>query len=205
MSAASKSDAAAKSAPGKKPDGRQLRSERSRQAIIDAMLELVGEGILTPTAQQVAVGAGVGIRTVFRHFADMETLFATMDIQMRETYEDLFLGGEREGTLPERIRHVIERRAAAYEKLAPTILSTLAQIWRSPVLQKNYARNQRGLRKDLVDWLPEIAQLPAVRREAVEAAASFETWHRLRAHQGLGKKATMEVVREIMGLAFGVK
>lgn len=186
----------------KKPDGRLLRTERSRQLIIEALHELVKEGILVPTAQTVAVRAGVGIRTVFRHFADMETLFATMDTQLRESYEGLFNGGDRDGTLPERIHHTIERRATAYEKHSQLMLSTRAQMWRSPVLQKNYSRNQRGLRKDLADWLPEIAELSPVRREAVDAATSFETWNRLRSHQGLSIKASMEVVYEMLSLAF---
>ncbi|MBT7948035.1 MAG: TetR/AcrR family transcriptional regulator, partial [Porticoccaceae bacterium] len=37
-----------------KPDGRLLRSERSRGLIIDAMIALVEEGFLIPTAQQIA-------------------------------------------------------------------------------------------------------------------------------------------------------
>ena len=80
----------------------------------------------------------------------------------------------------------------------------IALMWRSPVLQKNYARNQRGLRKDLADWLPEIAALPVVRKEAVDAAASFETWDRLRSQQGLSTRASMEVVYEMLRLAFGI-
>ena len=64
-------------------DGRRLRTERSKQAIIDAGLELIHEGQLVPTAQQVSERAGVGIRSFFRHFADMETLFATVDDQRR--------------------------------------------------------------------------------------------------------------------------
>ena len=186
------------------PDGRRLRSERSRQAIIDAGLDLISEGTLIPTAQLISERAGVGIRTFFRHFADMETLFATMDTQLRESYENLFTGGDRAGSLPERIQHAIERRANAYEKLSSMMLSTRAQLWRSPTLQKNYARNQRGLRKDLGDWLPEMANLTTVKREAVDAAASFETWSRLRKHQGLSKKASMEVVFEMLSPAFGV-
>jgi AcrR family transcriptional regulator len=200
-----KSDAVNSTVADKRPDGRLLRTERSRQLIIDAVCDLVQEGILVPTAQTVAERAGVGIRTVFRHFADMEALFATMDIQLRESYEGLYLGGDRDGTLAERILHAIERRATAYEKLSPLMLSTRAQMWRSPVLQKNYARNQRGLRKDLADWLPEIAELPAVRKEAVDAAASFETWDRLRSHQGLSTRASMEVVYEMLRLAFGIE
>ena len=182
----------------KKIDGRALRSERSRQLIIDAMMALVEEGNLVPTAQQVADRAQVGIRSVFRHFTDMESLFTTSDEHMRETYENLFIGGNRDGTLAERIRHAVERHADAYEKLRLMILSTQAQIWKSAVLRKNYARNQRGLRKDLEDWLPELKSLPAVEREAVDAAASFETWHRLREHQSLGKKAGIGVVVKLI-------
>ena len=193
------------SGAARKPDGRLLRTERSREQIIEAVQDLVNEGVLVPTAQTVAQRAGVGIRTVFRHFADMETLFATMDVQLRESYEGLFMGGDRAGTLGERIHHVIERRATAYEKLSSLMLSTRAQMWRSPVLQKNYARNQRGLRKDLVDWLPEVAELTAARREAVDAATSFETWNRLRSHQGLPVKTSMDVVYEILRLTFGLK
>lgn len=188
----------------KKPDGRLLRTERSRQLIIDAVQELIHEGVLVPTAQTVAERAGVGIRTVFRHFADMETLFATMDIQLRESYEGLFLGGDRDGTLEERILHAIERRANAFEKQSPLMLSTRGLLWRSPVLQKNYARNQRGLRKDLAGWLPEIDELPVVRRELVDAAASFETWDRLRSQQGLSVKSSMDVVHEMLRLAFDI-
>ncbi len=61
------------------PDGRVLRSERSRESIVEALFELIGEGVLRPTAQQVAERAGVGLRTVFRHFSDMDTLFAELN------------------------------------------------------------------------------------------------------------------------------
>jgi hypothetical protein len=74
------------------------------------------------------------------------------------------------------------------------ILSTAAQLWRSEVLRRNYSRYQRGLRKDLDDWLPELKKLSRTEREAVDAIASFEMWHRLRYHQGLGKRAAIDVI-----------
>lgn len=175
-------------------DGRRARSERSKQAIIDATLALMEEGNLIPTAQQISDKAGVGIRSFFRHFEDMETLFATIDEQTRESTEALFLGGDRDGTLEERILHAIQRYGDGYEKQRNMILSTSAQLWRSETLRKNYARYQRGLRKDLDDWLPELKQLSRSEREAVDAIASFEMWHRLRYHQGLGKQATIDVL-----------
>jgi AcrR family transcriptional regulator len=176
------------------PDGRRLRSERSRQAIIDASLALIAEGNLVPTAQQISERAGVGIRSFFRHFADMENLFAAADEQNRESTEALFVGGDREGTLAERILHAVERRSNGYENQRNVVLCTAALSWRHEILRKNYARYQRGLRKDLDDWLPELKSLSRAQREAADAVASFELWHRLREHQGLSKKHAIDIV-----------
>ncbi len=187
-----------KKQPVESADGRRMRSERSRQAIIDAALYLMNEGNLIPTAQAIAEQAGVGIRSFFRHFADMDTLFAAVDEQSRDEVEARFLGGDRDGSLAERVLHAVERHADGYEAETKTILSTSAQLWRSEVLRKNYARYQRGLRKDLNDWLPELKTLSRGQREAVDAIASFEMWHRLRYHQGLGKAAAIELVVELL-------
>jgi AcrR family transcriptional regulator len=176
------------------PDGRRLRSERSRQAIIEASVALISEGILVPTAQQISGRAGVGIRSFFRHFSDMENLFSTVDAQSRKDVEALFVGGDRNGTLEERILHAVERHADGYENQKNSILSTAAQRWRSETLRKNYARYQRGLRKDLDAWLPELKKLSSHEREAVDAVASAEMWLRLRDHQGLSKKTSIEVI-----------
>lgn len=175
-------------------DGRRARSDRSRQAIIDAGLALIDEGVLVPTAQQISERAGVGIRSFFRHFADMETLFAVADEQGREGYEALFVGGDREGTLEERVLHAVERHAQGYEAQRNVILSAAALRWRYKVLRKNYARYQRGLRKDLDDWLPELRDVSVADREAIDAVASAEMWLRLRDHQGLSQKVAIETV-----------
>ena len=180
------------------PDGRRQRSERSKQAIIEAMLAMITEGTLIPTAQQISERAGVGIRSVFRHFEDMESIFVLADETCRERYEDIFLGGNREGTLEQRILHAVEQRAKGYELYGNVILSTLAQRWRFATLSKNYGRYQRGLRKNLQDWLPELEGLDPSSREAVHGIASFEFWNRLRDHQGLSKKAAIEVVVKML-------
>jgi AcrR family transcriptional regulator len=183
-----------KSAKTEAVDGRRARSERSKQAIIEASLALMEEGNLIPTALQISDRAGVGIRSFFRHFEDMETLFATIEEQTRDTVEGLFIGGDRDGTLEERILHAVERRATGFEEQRNMILSTAAQLWRSETLRSNYARYQRGLRKDLEDWLPEGKQLARTRREAVDAIASFEMWHRLRYQQGQSKSAAIDIL-----------
>lgn len=179
-------------------DGRIQRSERSRQLIIEAMIDLINEGNLIPTAQQVADQAGVAIRTVFRHFTEMEKLYGEMDAKLRPAYERLFLQGDRSGSLEQRVRHAAECHANAYGAFGPLMRSTRALLWRSPEISKNYARNQRGLRKDLNDWLPELKQLPAEARESIDAVTSFEFWDRLQTHQGLSKKASTAIVANLV-------
>ena len=179
-------------------DGRRQRGERTRQAIIEAALSLQEEGVLVPTAQQISDRAGVLIRSFFRHFDDMETLFKAADDQQRDSYEALFIGGDRQGSLSERVHGAVERRSAAFEQLKNLVLGTKAQLWRYEMLRKNYARNQKGLRKDLEAWLPELNGLPEVECESVHAIASFEMWNRLRSEQGLPEKASISVIQSTL-------
>ena len=179
-------------------DGRRQRGERTRQAIIEAALSLQEEGVLVPTAQQISDRSSVLIRSFFRHFDDMESLFKAADDQLRDSYEALFIGGDRDGFLEGRVNRAVEQRSAAFEKLKNIFLGTKAQLWRYEMLRKNYARNQRGLRKDLEAWLPELKGLPEVECESVHAIASFEMWNRLRSEQGLSEKASISVVQSTL-------
>ena len=97
-------------------DGRERRSERTRKKIMEAMLALVEEGNLVPTAPEVSERAGVGLRTVFRHFDDKEGLSIEMDQFLGNTYSKLFDGGDRSGSLPERIKHAAQVHDRAFDK-----------------------------------------------------------------------------------------
>ena len=70
-------------------DGRALRTKKSRRAIIEATLGLYADGILVPTAQLVADRSGLGMRTVFRHFSEMEKLFVEGDKLLYERFSAL--------------------------------------------------------------------------------------------------------------------
>jgi len=82
-------------------DGRFARSARTRTKIVDAMYALIREGTLIPTAQQVATRADVGIRTVFRHFSDMEQLYRAIDTRLADEIPDSLLSGSSDGDLTE--------------------------------------------------------------------------------------------------------
>lgn len=183
-------------------DGRIQRSERSREAIVAAMLELIGAGILSPTAQQVAERADVGVRTVFRHFSDMDTLFAAMNDRLSEEVGSYFVSGTQTGTLLERLERLAERRMATFETLAPYLRSSALQRSRSPFLQNQHEINIRALRKDLRRWLPELESASSEVVEALEMLLSFEAFNRLRMDQRLSTRRALAAIRAaVLGLA----
>lgn len=179
-------------------DGRRQRSERSQVAIIEAALALMDEGVLVPTAQQIADRAGVGIRSFFRHFTDMDSLFLAADEMLLDSYEALFKVDDRSGTLVERVARVVALYGNAFDQLRQIILCTQSLLWRFPKLRENYAWHQKRLRKEFELWVPEATQLTREQREAVHAVASFEMWHRLREHQGLSPKVAADIVTRLL-------
>jgi AcrR family transcriptional regulator len=176
-------------------DGRVQRSERSREAIVQAMLELIREGTLSPTAQQVAERADVGVRTVFRHFSDMDTLFATMNERLTDEVDTLFVGEVQIGPFEERLEALVERRLVLFEKLTPFLRSSALQRARSAFLQAQHDRNVRALRRDLRRWLPEIESASPEIADGLEMVLSFEAFNRLRLDQRLGARRAQSAIR----------
>lgn len=62
-------------------DGRRMRTERGRSAVVEALFELVNEGN-HPTVAQVAERAGVSERTVFRYFPDREAMYTAAAVEV---------------------------------------------------------------------------------------------------------------------------
>jgi len=182
-------------------DGRHQRSARSREALIKASLELIDQGLLVPTAKQIADKAGVGLRSFFRHFDDMEALFAAVDCYARDTFMALFARRHSHGDIQERTSQFLDCQADAYEHLRNIILSTQAQLWRSPTLRKRYARDQKELRGLTKRWFPELEGCTPDVMEGLDALTSFDMWHRLRHHQKLGVRESQALLGSLV-LAF---
>lgn len=177
-------------------DGRLLRSVRSRQRIVEALFELIEEGELVPTGEQVAARAGVGLRTVFRHFEDMETLFAELQARLDRIVHPIFAAGVAEGSLESRVNAVTKQRANAFDRAAPFKRAGDLQRWRSTFVRERSERTVRELRGNLRAALPEIADVSPALQHALELITSLEAWERLRSDQGLGKERAQEVVRD---------
>jgi AcrR family transcriptional regulator len=191
-----------KSAPRAKvesaADGRVRRGERSRHGIVSALFELIGEGVLQPTAQQVADRARVGIRSVFRHFSEMESLYAEMDTRLETEALALLAGDARTGSLESRVRGLARQRVRLFERVAPFKRASNLQRWRSSFLRDRHENMQRRLRADLRGWLPELRAAPSELVEAVDLATSFEAWDRLRGDRALSQQAVVAVIERMV-------
>ena len=186
-------------------DGRVQRGERSREAIVEALFELIGEGAIQPTVQQVAERAGVGLRSVFRHFSDSERLYAEMDARLSAEAIPLLLEDPPEGSLRRRASVLVERRTALFERIAPYKRAGTVQRSRSPFLHSRHRSFVRALRRQLLRWLPELERAPWEIVESLDLATAFETWDRLRTEQRLSRdRAHATVDRTVQALLASV-
>lgn len=174
-------------------DGRRKRSETSRAKLVAAMLALVGEGEVTPSAEAVAARAGVGLRTVFRHFADMEALYAGMAAQLATSYAH-WLDPFTATGWRDQLAEMIARRLDTYERLMPFKRAADAHRHASPTIQHNHATTLATMRQRLIGLLPPAITDDPVARETIDLMLSFETWQRLRLDQGLSADQARAVV-----------
>lgn len=183
-------------------DGRRRRSADSRRRIIEAMLELVREGDIAPSADAVAARAQVGRRTVFRLFSDMEGVYREIHAVMREKVapvRDLPLAGE---SFPDRVHALIDRRARFFEEVLPLMVAASVHRPRSAVLQADHAAMQAELRAILLEVLgPELAA-DQMLREALDALLSIDMWRRLRLEQRIDPAPSAAILHRLAEALF---
>ena len=167
-------------------DGRILRSQKSQSIILDAIIKLINSGNYYPTAEEVAKESGIAIRTVFRQFADMESLLMKVD----ELINHKLLNDEKEIKLDlplvSRLKLIIEERLYYYEKYQNIMIATITQLPKYKILQKKYPEYQKLLRKRTEKIIPELSNIKTNNQELIDATLSFAFYQRLK-FQGLDK------------------
>lgn len=181
----------------KKIDGRRRRSEQSRDRIIAAIMALVEESGRAPSAEEVAARAQVGLRSVFRHFKDMESLFAEMTVRVTMQYQDA-LGPMQATDWRGRLHEGLERRLAIYERLLPFRRASDAFRHHSAVIQDYHERLVAMLRGRLESHVPDTLRADTVRLESLDLVLSFESYQRLRQDQHLDAARAAAVIRGLV-------
>jgi len=177
-------------------DGRKHRSQKSQILIVNAMLELVAQGNLEPSADQIADIAKVGRRSVFRHFSDMDTLYREMADSIAATMDSIVQRPFEAADWHGQVLELVDRRATAFEKMKPFLLAGQLHRHRSRFLKASHAQFVEMLRRILEGILPREAALNAVLVEALDMLLSFESWSRLREDQGLSIAKSKRVLKQ---------
>lgn len=175
-------------------DGRRLRSADSRARIVRAMLDLISQGEVSPGAEPVAARAEVGLRTVFRHFKDMDSLYREMaqvvGAQVRAAAAEPFLAKDAAGKL----REFVERRSRVFETMGPFKRAMDVHRLRKGAFEIQSTEMVAELRAILKRELPAELTADPLKFEALDLLLSFESWSRLRIDQNLSIGRAREVL-----------
>lgn len=185
-----------------KPDGRSLRAERTRRAIVDAHLALLDEGHLRMSAAVIAARAGVSVRALWLHFKDMETLYAAANARLIEKQDSEYSPIRTDLPLAERIEAFCRQRARMLEIIAPAARAAHLHQPYSPQLRRNRAMQIGRVRDEIAElFAPELGPGRERVLDAILVAATFNAWQMARDELGLDAAAAHDImVRTITGL-----
>lgn len=180
-----------------KPDGRRERSADSRRRILAAMVDLIESGLASPTAESVAARAGVSLRTVFRHFEEMENLHLEIAALVFERVRPMIDRPFTASGWPALLEEAIERRAEFFEAIAPFKTAIDVHRHRSPAIASQHRRFTALSRDMLAASFPADIVRDRERFEPLQLLLSIEVWQRLRDQQGLTVAEAAAAVRRM--------
>ena len=175
-------------------DGRVARSERTREAIAEALLALLEEGVQRPRALEIAKRADVAVRTVFQHFDDMEGLYAEILRRQSERIMPFLAPLDPHRSTADKVRTLVEMRDNMYAIAAPlrrgmlqVETATKSQTFTIALEELRRAMTQQiqqGFVKELHLYTDPYDVLPRI-----EAVTSFEMWDHFLHVQGASRTA----------------
>ncbi|HVM52204.1 MAG TPA: TetR/AcrR family transcriptional regulator [Acidimicrobiales bacterium] len=180
-------------------DGRRLRREQNREAVIDALLALFGEGNYSPSAAEIAERAGISARSLFRYFDDVDDLNrAAIERQLATIgpLRDPGVGADAPTTA--KIDALVASRVRMHEAAGGAARAARACAHRHPVIAAQLEDARRYLRRQIIRLFePEAGDQPAL-LAVLDALCSFETYELLRHGNGLSTARTEAALVEAM-------
>lgn len=121
---------------GESSDGRTQRRERNREAVLQALIDLVIEGDLSPTVSKITERAGVSDRSLFRYFDDFADLSRkAFDREFARLLPYAVIDDLGEGDLAHRIEKIVESRIRVNSRSHAIARMARAQAVRNHVLE----------------------------------------------------------------------
>jgi AcrR family transcriptional regulator len=192
---------------GQAADGRTARRQRNRELVLDAALELFGEGMLEPGAAEVAERSGVSLRSVYRYFDDTDALIRAAVARSIEKVRPLFeLDRLGEGPRQDRVERIVAGRVRLHGEVAPMVRATMQRAPTNTILRETHERNLAALRRQVeAMFAPELDALAPDDAHEVAAALDivlgFQAIEHLRRIRGFSGEATRRtLVRAVTGV-----
>ena len=184
-------------------DGREARAERTKKAVADALVELIEDGDLRPTSKAIAERAGVSERTIFQHFADLETLFSVAARRLGERIVRKLEYISAEGPFEERIKIYLDEIVYLHESMTPIRRASRLHEPFSPVLEHALRSWRDELRRGIARVFGQelVEQPEETRREIVETlalVATWSSWENMRQHSEM----SVDRARSVMARGF---
>lgn len=179
------------------PDGRRRRGSRSRQRIVDALLDLIKEGSISPSAEAVAKRAKVGLRTVFRHFDDMEALYAEMSEVLELTMHPIYSKPLKATAWPDRLYELVDVLAKIYEIVMPYWIAGDVHAHTSAITAAGNVRSVRMHRHAIERALPDNLRNDRDLVDELVLVTCFDTWRWLRKRQFASAARSREIISRL--------
>jgi AcrR family transcriptional regulator len=177
-------------------DGRIQRSQRSREKILRAYWELMLGGDMEPSAAAIAEHAGVGLRSVFRHFDDLDTLLLELMSLCYDEVTPQFLKPLKSINWKDQILELVERNVEIWERIkVPHTAGELGRF-KSQILMDDYKRSRNLEISGIRAILPKDINNYDNVLFALDSTLSFSTMRRLRED----RKLSIPKVKNIMSL-----
>jgi AcrR family transcriptional regulator len=173
-------------------DGRRLRRQHNRQAVVEALVGLFDDDVYEPSSAQIAERAGLSPRSLFRYFDDVDDLTrAAIERQLSTARPLLRVDSRTDDRLLRRIEGVVHARVRLYDAITPGARAARICAHRNKAVAEH-------LREARAHWRKQIEQLfaPELRRRAellpaIDVLCSFESYELLRHAQRMSRAATV--------------
>ena len=161
-------------------DGRFARSQKTKVAIVKALLKLL-KNTPFPTAEQVAKESKIGLRTVYRQFKDMESIYLSLHEECMHSLSLMFNSDvDLDRSFEERVRFAIHERFAIYDEYETLFIATISNSARLPTLVNQVAESYQIMRQRFIKIVPEIKNLSTIKSDLLFTRILFPSWFSLR-------------------------
>jgi len=161
-------------------DGRFARSKKTKDAIVRALLKLL-RNTPFPTAEQVAKESKIGLRTVYRQFKDMESIYLSLHEECMHSLGKIFNSDvDLDRPFNERVSFAIRERFTIYDKYETLFIATISNSARLPTLVNQVAESYQVMRERFIKIVPEIEDLSTIKSDLLFTRILFPSWFSLR-------------------------